>query len=69
MDEFKTCNLAQVPADAVVSRKDEDLAKRIFEVLDKLKVCDGINDVNTLFYIIYMYICCRNLPIHTLIVH
>ncbi|XP_026993075.2 serotransferrin-2-like [Tachysurus fulvidraco] len=37
VDEFKTCNLAQVPADAVVSRKDKELAKRIFDVLDKLK--------------------------------
>ncbi|XP_026802007.2 serotransferrin-2 isoform X2 [Pangasianodon hypophthalmus] len=37
VDEFKTCNLAQVPADAVVSRKDKELANRIFDVLDKLK--------------------------------
>ncbi|TST47712.1 Serotransferrin-2 [Bagarius yarrelli] len=37
VDEFETCHLARVSADAVVSRKDSDLAKRIFEVLDKLK--------------------------------
>ncbi|XP_060762532.1 serotransferrin-2-like [Neoarius graeffei] len=37
VDDFKTCNLARVPADAVVSRKDKELANRIFSVLDKLK--------------------------------
>ncbi|KAG7320035.1 hypothetical protein KOW79_017178 [Hemibagrus wyckioides] len=37
VDDFKICNLAQVPADAVVSRKDKELANRIFDVLDKLK--------------------------------
>ncbi|XP_060762533.1 serotransferrin-1-like [Neoarius graeffei] len=37
VDEYKTCNLAQVPAHAVVSRFDKDLADRIFEVLETLK--------------------------------
>lgn len=37
------CNLAKVPAHAVVSRSDKDLAEHIFEVLEKLKVCVEIN--------------------------
>ncbi|XP_062844229.1 transferrin-a [Trichomycterus rosablanca] len=36
-DEYKTCNLARVPAHAVVSRKDEVLAKHIYDVLLPLK--------------------------------
>uniref|UniRef100_A0A8B9KX68 Serotransferrin n=1 Tax=Astyanax mexicanus TaxID=7994 RepID=A0A8B9KX68_ASTMX len=31
IDSYKTCHLARVPAHAVVSRKDPDLAARIFE--------------------------------------
>ncbi|XP_046732418.1 serotransferrin-1-like isoform X2 [Silurus meridionalis] len=54
VDEFKSCNLAQVPADAVVSRKDKELAKRIFNVLDKLKdkglfSSDGFSAKNLMF--------------------
>lgn len=34
----------------MVSRKDKELANRIFSVLDKLKVCDGINDITYTIY-------------------
>ncbi|XP_062380967.1 transferrin-a [Sardina pilchardus] len=37
IDEYKNCYLARVPAHAVVSRKDPDLAKRIFEVLSAIE--------------------------------
>ncbi|XP_076150501.1 transferrin-a [Alosa pseudoharengus] len=37
IDEYKTCYLARVPAHAVVSRKDPELAKRIFEVLKTIE--------------------------------
>lgn len=38
IDSYKTCHLARVPAHAVVSRKDAQLAKRIYEVLTSLTV-------------------------------
>uniref|UniRef100_A0A8B9KU96 Serotransferrin n=1 Tax=Astyanax mexicanus TaxID=7994 RepID=A0A8B9KU96_ASTMX len=37
IDSYKTCHLARVPAHAVVSRKDPDLAARIFELLKPLQ--------------------------------
>ncbi|KAL7850875.1 hypothetical protein AOLI_G00212310 [Acnodon oligacanthus] len=37
IDEYKTCHLARVPAHAVVSRKDADLASRIFKLLEPLQ--------------------------------
>ncbi|XP_076838354.1 serotransferrin-2-like isoform X3 [Brachyhypopomus gauderio] len=37
IDEYKDCHLAKVPAHAVVSRKDPELAHRIFQVLNTLK--------------------------------
>ncbi|XP_026887023.1 serotransferrin-2-like isoform X1 [Electrophorus electricus] len=37
LDDYKTCHLAKLPAHAVVSRKDPELAHRIFQVLTPLK--------------------------------
>uniref|UniRef100_A0AAY4ACE3 Serotransferrin n=1 Tax=Denticeps clupeoides TaxID=299321 RepID=A0AAY4ACE3_9TELE len=37
IDEYKTCHLAKVPAHAVVSRKDPDMANRIFTSLTAIK--------------------------------
>ncbi|XP_076837753.1 serotransferrin-2-like [Brachyhypopomus gauderio] len=37
IDEYKDCHLAKVPAHAVVSRKDPELAKQIVEILTKLQ--------------------------------
>ncbi|KAM9440212.1 serotransferrin-2-like isoform 2-T2 [Clarias gariepinus] len=53
-DEFKTCNLAQVPADAVVSRKDKQLANHIYDLLNQLKdkgifSSDGFSAKNLMF--------------------
>lgn len=45
VDEFKTCHLARVPADAVVSRKDRELANRISDALQELQVWVGISDI------------------------
>ncbi|XP_053508160.1 serotransferrin-2 [Ictalurus furcatus] len=37
VDDYLNCNLAQVPAHAVVSRVDKDLAFRVFTVADNIK--------------------------------
>ncbi|XP_037386923.1 serotransferrin-2-like [Pygocentrus nattereri] len=37
IDEYKTCHLARVPANAVVSQKNAELADRIFTLLESLK--------------------------------
>ncbi|XP_012681770.2 transferrin-a [Clupea harengus] len=53
IDDYKTCHLARVPAHAVVSRKDPELAKRIFDVLtpveSKLFVSDPYGGKNLMF--------------------
>ncbi|KAI4897687.1 hypothetical protein NFI96_015712, partial [Prochilodus magdalenae] len=54
IDEYESCHLAQVPAHAVVSRKDPELAKRILEVLQPLQAqglfsSDGYKAKNLIF--------------------
>uniref|UniRef100_A0A8B9KXB3 Serotransferrin n=1 Tax=Astyanax mexicanus TaxID=7994 RepID=A0A8B9KXB3_ASTMX len=48
IDSYKTCHLARVPAHAVVSRKDPDLAARIFELLKPLQVPQYMSTIRSL---------------------
>lgn len=59
------CNLAKVPAHAVVSRSDRDLADHIFEVLEKLKVCVKIN--SQMYLLVRSSIYFTNYKIHQII--